>query len=102
VTGERIPSGDLREGVDAKQSTSPGLDDAPRQLRLQPSSKIHARGANPLRMSKIHEALRIKFDVIEPTASGYRLSNSSNPDQETIWLSKEEWRHLCRVAGWSS
>ena len=53
-------------------------------------------------MNKIREALRIQFDAIEPTAGGYRVSNSSKPDQEPVWLSEEEWLQLCRAAGWLS
>jgi hypothetical protein len=53
-------------------------------------------------MNKIREALRIQFDAIEPTAGGYRVSNSSHPDQGSVWLSEEEWRQLCRIAGWMS
>ncbi len=53
-------------------------------------------------MNKIREALCIQFDAIEPTADGYRVSNSSNPDQEPVWLSQEEWLQLCRLAGWMS
>jgi hypothetical protein len=53
-------------------------------------------------MNKIREALRIEFDAIEPTAGGYRVSNSSKPDQESVWLSEEEWLQLCRLAGWLS
>jgi hypothetical protein len=53
-------------------------------------------------MNKIREALRIKFDAIEPAAGGYWLSNSSAPDMEPIWLSKDEWRELCHLAGWTA
>ena len=52
-------------------------------------------------MNNIREALRIQFDAIEPTAGGYRVSNSSNPDL-SVWLSQEEWRALCRLAGWAA
>jgi hypothetical protein len=69
--------------------------------RLHPSSRIHADRAKPFCMNNIREALRIQFDAIEPTAGGYRLSNSSNPDQQSVWLSQEEWRELCRLAGWA-
>jgi hypothetical protein len=53
-------------------------------------------------MENIRKALRIQFDAIEPTAGGYRLSNSSNPDQKSVLLSKEEWLHLCRLVGWAA
>jgi len=52
-------------------------------------------------MNNIREALRIQFDAVEPTAGGYRVSNSSNPDL-SVWLSQEEWRALCRLAGWAA
>ena len=52
-------------------------------------------------MNKIREALSIQFDAIEPTAGGYLLSNSREPDKGSVWLSSEEWRELCRVAGWA-
>jgi hypothetical protein len=53
-------------------------------------------------MNRIHEALRIQFDAIEPAAGGYWLSNSNAPDRESVWLSEEEWRHLCRLKGWAA
>lgn len=51
-------------------------------------------------MENVLKALSIKFDAIEPTAGGYRVSNSSHPDQKPVLLSQEEWMHLCRLAGW--
>jgi hypothetical protein len=52
-------------------------------------------------MNNVREALRIQFDAIEPAVGGYRLSNSSKPDL-SVWLSQEEWRELCRLAGWAA
>jgi hypothetical protein len=52
-------------------------------------------------MNKIRKALHIQFDEIEPTADGYVVSNSSNPDRESVWLSREEWWQLCCLAGWA-
>ena len=52
-------------------------------------------------MENIRKALSIQFDAIEPTADGYRLSNSGNPEQQSVWLSAEEWQELCRLAGWA-
>jgi hypothetical protein len=52
-------------------------------------------------MNKIRKALHIQFDEIEPTAGGYRVSNSSNPDHESVWLSRDEWWQLCCLAGWA-
>jgi hypothetical protein len=53
-------------------------------------------------MENVLKALSISFDAVEPTAGGYWVSNSSNPDQESVLLSKEEWLHLCRLHGWLS
>jgi hypothetical protein len=53
-------------------------------------------------MEKIRAALSIQFDAIEPSAGGYRVSNSSKPDQQSVWLSREEWLQLCRINGWVS
>jgi hypothetical protein len=53
-------------------------------------------------MENIRKALSIAFDAVEPTAGGYWVSNSSNPNQESVLLSPEEWLHLCRLHGWVS
>jgi hypothetical protein len=53
-------------------------------------------------MEKICEALSIQFDAVEPAAGGYRVSNSSKPDEKSVWLSEEEWLQLCRLTGWVS
>jgi hypothetical protein len=53
-------------------------------------------------MENIRKALSINFDAVEPAAGGYLVSNSSNPNQKSVFLSQEEWMHLCRLAGWLS
>lgn len=51
-------------------------------------------------MENVRKALTIAFDAVEPTAGGYWISNSSNPEKESVLLSQEEWLHLCRLHGW--
>lgn len=53
-------------------------------------------------MENVRKALSIAFDAVEPTAGGYWVSDSSNPDQKSVLLSKEEWLDLCRLNGWVS